>query len=101
MVLWVDTAERKYGLEEDSSYTDNDSKAVEHTIDGNVTVEIGANETAQSALTASTLFILSPAATGIPLMIYYIVLTAVVWAVVAVVQRWQTLPEQARGTLPG
>jgi type II secretion system protein H len=56
MVLWVDTAERKYGLEEDSSYTDNDTKAVEHSIDGNVTVEIGANETAQSALTASTLF---------------------------------------------
>jgi membrane protease YdiL (CAAX protease family) len=54
-----------------------------------------------ASLTASTLFILSPAATGIPLMIYYIVLTAVVWAVVAVVQRWQTLPEQARGTLPG
>jgi len=54
-----------------------------------------------ASLTASTLFILSPAATGVPLMIYYIVLTAVVWAVVAVVQRRQTLPEQARGILPG
>lgn len=39
-----------------------------------------------ASLTASTLFILSPAARGVPLMIYYIVLTAMVWAVVAVVQ---------------
>ena len=60
MILWVDTAERKYGLEEDSSYAENDTKAVEHTIDGNVTVEIGANETAQSAITANTLFGIPP-----------------------------------------
>jgi membrane protease YdiL (CAAX protease family) len=33
------------------------------------------------SITASTLFILSPAARGIPLMIYYIILTAVMWAV--------------------
>jgi prepilin-type N-terminal cleavage/methylation domain-containing protein len=56
MILWVDTIERKYGLEEDSSYTQNDTKAVEHSLDGNVTVEIGAIETARSALTANTLF---------------------------------------------
>ena len=56
MVLWVDTTERKYGLEEDSSYTENDTKAVEHTLDGNVTLQIGANETAQSVITANTLF---------------------------------------------
>ena len=56
MVLWVDPAEKKYGLEEDSSFTDNDTKAVEYNIDGNVTVEIGANEAARSAFTANTLF---------------------------------------------
>ena len=28
MVLWVDTTEKKYGLEEDSSFTDNDTRAV-------------------------------------------------------------------------
>jgi prepilin-type N-terminal cleavage/methylation domain-containing protein len=55
MILWVDTAEKKYGLEEDSSFTDNDTKAVEYKIDGNVTVEIGANDT-RAAFTANTLF---------------------------------------------
>ena len=54
-----------------------------------------------ASLTASTLFILSPAATGVPLMIYYIILTAVIWTVVAVVQRWQALPRQAQGVAPG
>jgi len=54
-----------------------------------------------ASLTASTIFILSPKATGIPLMIYYLILTAALWVVVAVVQRRQTLPQQVRGTLPG
>jgi len=53
-----------------------------------------------ASLTASTLFILSPAATGVPLIIYYIVLTAVVWAVVAVVQRWQALSKLGQGVAP-
>ena len=56
MVLWVDTTEKKYGLEEDSSFTDNDTRAVEYGIDGNVTVEIGATDTTRSAFTANTLF---------------------------------------------
>jgi hypothetical protein len=38
-----------------------------------------------ASLTASTLFILSPSAKGIPLIIYYLILTAVTWAVVAAV----------------
>ena len=38
-----------------------------------------------ASLTASTLFILSPSASGIPLMIYYLILTAVLWVVVAAV----------------
>ena len=37
------------------------------------------------SITASTLFILSPAARGIPLMIYYLILTVAMWGVVAVV----------------
>jgi prepilin-type N-terminal cleavage/methylation domain-containing protein len=56
MILWVDTTEKKYGLEEDSSFTDNDTKAMEYGFDGNVTVEIGGNDTARSAFTANTLF---------------------------------------------
>jgi CAAX protease family protein len=38
-----------------------------------------------ASLTASTLFILSPAARGVSLMIYYVILTAVMWVVVAAV----------------
>lgn len=56
VILWVDPTQREYGLEEDSSYNLEDKKAVQYSLDGNVTVEIGANEAAQSALTASTLF---------------------------------------------
>jgi len=37
------------------------------------------------SITASTLFILAPAARGVQLMIYYVVLTAVTWGVVAAV----------------
>jgi membrane protease YdiL (CAAX protease family) len=47
-----------------------------------------------ASLTASTLFILSPSARGVSLMIYYLVLTAVVWIVVAAVQGKKTLPRQ-------
>jgi membrane protease YdiL (CAAX protease family) len=36
-----------------------------------------------ASLTANTLFILSPSARGVPLMTYYVVLTAAVWVVVA------------------
>ena len=56
MILWVDPAEKKYGLEEDSSFTDNDTRAVEYQIDGNVTVEIGASDAARAAFSANTLF---------------------------------------------
>jgi hypothetical protein len=56
MILWVDAAQRAYGLEEDSSYTTDDSKALEYKLDDNVTVEIGASEIARTAMTADTLF---------------------------------------------
>jgi prepilin-type N-terminal cleavage/methylation domain-containing protein len=55
-VLWVDIAEKKYGLEEDSSFTENDTRAVEYDVDGNVTVELGASDSVRSAFTANTLF---------------------------------------------
>ena len=54
-----------------------------------------------ASLTASTLFILLPKATGVSLIIYYLVLAAVLWSAVAVVQRRQTLLRQERGALPG
>lgn len=56
VILWVDPKERKYGLEADSSYTTDDPKAQEFNLDGNVTLEIGANGTVNSSVTASTVF---------------------------------------------
>jgi membrane protease YdiL (CAAX protease family) len=38
-----------------------------------------------ASLTASTLFILSPSARGVPLMTYYLILTVAMWVVVAAV----------------
>jgi len=38
-----------------------------------------------ASLTASTLFILSPGARGVPLIVYYLILTPVVWGAVALV----------------
>ena len=56
VILWVDMAQRTYGLEEDSSYTDQDAKAVNYTLDGNVTVEIGATDSVRETITGNTLF---------------------------------------------
>ncbi len=50
VVLWVDPDQRTYGLEEDSSYTDKDTRAVEYTLDSNVRVEVGAAITANLLL---------------------------------------------------
>lgn len=55
-ILWLDTAQRTYGLEADSSFIDNDTKAVEYALDGSVTAEISAAGSAQGAITSSTLF---------------------------------------------
>ena len=52
-----------------------------------------------ASLTANTL-ILMPQATGLQAVIYDLVLTAVLWVVVAAVQRLQTRPRQERGVLP-
>ena len=56
MILWVDLNQRTYGLEADSSFTDEDTKAVEYTLDGNVTAEIGATDSTSGAITSNTLF---------------------------------------------
>lgn len=56
MILWVDLKQRTYGLETDSSFVDEDAKAVEYTLDGNVTMEIGATESQQSSIGSDTLF---------------------------------------------
>lgn len=56
MLLWVDLNQRTYGLEADLSFVDEDPKAVEYTLDGNVTMEIGATDDTGGAITANTLF---------------------------------------------
>lgn len=53
-----------------------------------------------TSLAACTFVILLPPATGVSLTIYYLLLATVLWIVVAVVQRFQTLPQQGRGNLP-
>jgi len=50
VVLWVDSAQRTYGLEEDSSYTDKDTKAVEYKLDNNVSVEVGTTITTNTLM---------------------------------------------------
>ena len=56
MILWVDATSRTYGLESDSSFVDQDARAVEYTLDGNLTVEIGATASVQGAITGNTFF---------------------------------------------
>lgn len=56
MLLWVDLNQRAYGLEADSSFTDNDERAIEYAFDSNVTAEIGASESGMELINANTLF---------------------------------------------
>jgi len=56
VILWMDPAQRTYGLEADSSFIEQDDRAVEYALDGNVTMEIGGNEIVQAAITSDTLF---------------------------------------------
>jgi len=56
MLLWVDLQERRYGLEADSSFVDEDTKAVEYTLDSNVTMEIGASELVRDVISEGTLY---------------------------------------------
>lgn len=56
VILWVDPVQRSYGLEADSTFVDDDAKAVEYKLDQGVTVEIGATETTRSMISGNTLF---------------------------------------------
>lgn len=56
MILWVDQVQRSYGLEADSSFVEDDARAVTYSLDSNVTLEIGANELVQGAISSETLF---------------------------------------------
>ncbi len=56
MILWIDLNQRTYGLEAEPSFTDEDTKSVEYTLDGNVTAEIGGTDSVQGAITGNTLF---------------------------------------------
>jgi type II secretion system protein H len=40
VVLWVDTSQRAYGLEQDSSYADRDAKAEQFQVDDNVRLAV-------------------------------------------------------------
>jgi membrane protease YdiL (CAAX protease family) len=51
--------------------------------------------------TGGVMMILMPLAIGLPLMIWYLVLVATLWIVVAAVHRQQALTRQARRALPG
>lgn len=47
MVLWIDSKESAYGLQADSSYTDQDSKKLEFRMNKDVQVEVLPNKTVQ------------------------------------------------------
>lgn len=56
-ILWLDLNQRTYGLETDSSFVDNDPQAVEYTLDGSLTLDLGVTDTAlQTFITGNTLF---------------------------------------------
>jgi len=40
IVLWLDTKEQKYGIEEEPGYTDNDPNAVEYKMNENLSIQI-------------------------------------------------------------
>jgi prepilin-type N-terminal cleavage/methylation domain-containing protein len=63
VVLWVDIANRKYGLEEDSSYTDRDSKAVECDLDREVQMRV-VNSSSSASGAASALLTATVATSG-------------------------------------
>ena len=51
MVLWFDTKEQKYGLEEEPGYVDKDPHAVEFKLDDNLQIEIPDNDPSTTAPT--------------------------------------------------
>lgn len=55
-ILWVDLNQGLYGLETDSSFVDEDTKAVEYKLDGTVTMTIGGTDSLANLITSETLF---------------------------------------------
>ena len=45
MVLWIDAENGRYGLQTQTGYADTDAKAVQFTIDDQLTLEVSANRT--------------------------------------------------------
>lgn len=54
MVLWFDTAQNKYGLEEEPGYTDKDPNAVEFTLNENLKLEVPDSDSATAQLTSTS-----------------------------------------------
>ncbi|MBI3849755.1 MAG: prepilin-type N-terminal cleavage/methylation domain-containing protein [Verrucomicrobia bacterium] len=52
MTLWIDAPQRTYGLEEESSYTEEDTKAVDFTLDRDVRIEV-LNTNSSNKITAA------------------------------------------------
>lgn len=50
MVLWFDTTQKKYGLEEEPGYVDKDPDAVEFTLNENLDFDIPADDPSQNAM---------------------------------------------------
>ena len=54
MVLWFDTTQKKYGLEEEPGYTDKDPNAVEFTLNENLKLEVPDSDSATAQLTSTS-----------------------------------------------
>jgi type II secretion system protein H len=63
MVLWFDTKQQKYGLEEEPGYNDKDPDAVELTLNENLQVEVPDNDASANVPTDSNP---DPARAGLP-----------------------------------
>lgn len=53
MTLWIDAPQRSYGLEAESSYTEEDDKAVDFTLDRDVRIEVLNTNSTSRITTAS------------------------------------------------
>ena len=54
MTLWIDAPQRIYGLEEESSYTEQDIKAVDFTLDRDLRIEVVTTNSSNKVSTATT-----------------------------------------------
>ncbi len=62
MLLWIDAQNGRYGLQTQTGYTDNDSKAVQFTLDDKLKLEVLARQTA--SMTRSNMWTQNSAALG-------------------------------------